>query len=65
MRITIDTAKGRIVVPKTFFTELDKINKILEESGSDKKWEPNEYVRDQFERAIKASILRPDDKVVR
>ena len=65
MRIIIDTNKGRIVVPKTFFTELDKINKILGESGSDKKWEPNEYVRDQFERAIKASILRPDDKVVR
>lgn len=61
MRITIDTTKGRIIVPKTFFTELDKINKILADGGSDKKWTPEQYVIDQFNKAIKESILRPDD----
>lgn len=61
MRITIDTNKGRIIVPKSFFVELDKINKILADGGSDKKWTPEQYVTDQFNKAIKESILRPDD----
>lgn len=30
MRIILDTNKGRIIVPKSFFTELGKMNKILE-----------------------------------
>lgn len=63
MRIILDTNKGRIIVPKSFFTELGKMNKILEESGSTKKWTPEEYVKEQFEKAIKEDILRPDDKV--
>ena len=37
MRIIIDTTKNRIIVPKSFFTELGKMNKILEEGGSTKK----------------------------
>lgn len=65
MRITIDTTKGRIIVPKSFFSELDKINKILADSGTDKKWTAEEYVRDQFEKAMKETILRAEDKVVK
>lgn len=65
MRITIDTTKGRIVLPKNFFTKLDEINKILAEGGSDKKWTAEEYVKDQFEKAIKETMLRPEDKVVK
>lgn len=65
MRITIDTAKGRIIVPKSFFSELDKINKILADSGTDKKWTAEEYVRDQFEKAMKETMLRAEDKVVK
>lgn len=63
MRIILDTTKGRIIVPKSFFTELGKMNKILEEAGSEKQWTPEEYVKEQFGKAIKESILRPDDKV--
>ena len=62
MRIILDTNKRRIIVPKSFFTELDRMNKILEEGGSTKKWTPEEYVKEQFEKAIKEDILRPDDK---
>lgn len=65
MRITIDTTKGRIIVPKSFFSELDKINKILADSGTDKKWTAEEYVRDQFEKAMKETMLRAEDKVVK
>ncbi len=65
MRIIIDTEKGRIVLPKNFFSNLDKMNKILADGGSDKKWTADTYVRDQFEKAIKETMLRPEDKVVK
>lgn len=65
MRIIIDTEKGRIILPKSFFPTLDKMNKILADGGSDKKWAADEYVRDQFEKAIKETMLRTDDKVVK
>ena len=48
---------GGIVINTT------KMNKILEEGGSTKKWTPEEYVKEQFEKAIKEDILRPDDMV--
>lgn len=65
MRIIIDTNKGRIVLPKSFFTELDKINKIIKDSGSEKKWTAEEYVRNQFEKAMSETVLRAEDKVVK
>lgn len=65
MRIILDTDKGRIVLPKSFFTNLDKMNKILAESGSDKKWTAEEYVKTQFEKAMKETMLRAEDKVVK
>lgn len=65
MRIIIDTNKGRIILPKSFFTELDKINKILKDSGSDKKWTGEDYVKDQFNKAIQETMLRPGDEVVK
>lgn len=65
MRIVLDTNKGRIILPKSFFTELDKMNKILAEGGSDKKWTGVDYVRDQFEKAMKETMLRAEDKVVK
>ena len=65
MKIVIDTEKGRIVLPKTFFSQLDRINKILAHGGSDNKWTTEDYVRDQFEKAMKETMLRPEDKVIR
>ena len=65
MRIIIDTEKGRIVLPKNFFSNLDKMNKILADGGVEKKWTAETYVREQFEKAIKETMLRPEDKVVK
>ena len=65
MRIILDTEKGRIVLPNSFFPQLDKMNKILAEGGSDKKWTAEEYVKDQFEKAMKETMLRAEDKVVK
>lgn len=65
MRIILDTDKGRIIVPKNFFPQLDKMNKILADSGSDKKWTAEEYIKKQFEKAMKETILRQEDAVVK
>ena len=65
MRIILDTNKGRIILPKSFFTELDKMNKILADGGSEKKWTAETYVKDQFEKAMKETMLRAEDKVVK
>ena len=65
MRIVIDTEKGRIVLPRSFFAQLDKMNKILAEGGSTKKWTAEEYVKEQFNKAIKETMLRSEDKVVK
>ena len=65
MRIIIDTDKGRIILPKNFFSNLDKMNKILADSGVDKKWNAVDYVTDQYNKAIKETMLRPEDKVVK
>lgn len=65
MRITLDTDKGRIILPKNFFTQLDKMNKILAEAGSEKKWTAEDYVKEQFEKAMQETMLRPEDKVVK
>jgi len=65
MRIIIDTEKGRIILPKNFFNQLDKMNKILADGGSDKKWTAETYVKAQFEKAMQETMLRPEDKVVK
>lgn len=65
MRIIIDTEAERIILPKSFFTQLDKMNKILAEGGAKKKWTPEEFVKDRFNKAIKNTMLRPGDEAVR
>jgi hypothetical protein len=65
MRIILDTNKGRIILPKSFFSELDKMNKILADGGSDKKWTAEDYVKEQFNKAINQTMLRAEDKVVK
>ena len=37
MKITIDTERGIIIVPNTFFTEIEKQNKYLKEAGVGKE----------------------------
>lgn len=66
MRIILDTEKGRIILPKSFFPQLDKMNKILIENGAaDKKMTAEDYVKAQFEKAMKETMLRAEDKVVK
>ena len=41
------------------------MNKILADGGSDKKWTAETYVKGQFEKAMKETMLRAEDKVVK
>lgn len=65
MHIVIDTEKDRIILAKRFFTQLDRMNMILKEGGSDKRWIAEEYVKDQFDKTMKNTLLRAEDKVVK
>lgn len=65
MRIILDTEKGRIILPKNFFAQLDKMNLILADGGVTEKLTAEKYVRNQFEKAMKETMLRPEDKVVK
>ena len=41
------------------------MNMILKEGGSDKRWIAEEYVKDQFDKTMKNTLLRAEDKVVK
>ena len=62
MRIEIDTELEKIIVPNSFFNQIDKMNKVLIENGAeDKKIEYTQYVKDSFEKAIKNALVRKSD----
>ena len=61
MRIIIDTEKERIIVPDSFFNQIDKMNKVLEENGADKRVDYVQYIKDAFEKAIKNAPIRKAD----
>lgn len=42
--------KRRIILPKSIFSTLDRMNQILVKSGSDKDWMAEEYVKTQLEK---------------
>lgn len=61
MRIIIDTEKERIIVPDSFFNQIDKMNKVLEDNGTDKKVDYEQYIKDAFEKASKKAPVRKAD----
>lgn len=62
MRIIIDTEKERIIVPDSFFNQIDKMNKVLEEhSKGDEKIDYVQYIKDAYEKAIKNAPIRKSD----
>ena len=61
MRIEIDTEKNLIIVPNTYYEQIDKKNKTLSEAGVDKKIDYVQYIKDSFEKAIDNKISRKED----
>lgn len=60
MRIIIDTELERVIVPNSFYSQIDKMNKLLSENGG-KKVEYEGYVKNATEKALANPYLRKDD----
>ena len=62
MRFTIDTELDRIIVPDTFFNQIDKMNAVLEANGAaDKKIDYVKYINDAIAIAHKHTPIRKAD----
>lgn len=62
MRIIIDTDREQIIVPDTFYQTIDKKNDVLKKAGvTDKKIDYEEYVRENFEKAMEGPWIRKSD----
>ena len=62
MRIIIDTEKERIIVPDSFFNQIDKLNAVLKEhSKGDEQIDYVQYIKDAYEKAIQNAPIRKSD----
>lgn len=61
MRFIIDTELERIIVPDSFFNQIDKMNKVLADNKTEKKIEYEAYVAEAIEKAKKNAIVRKAD----
>ena len=62
MRIEIDTEKECIIVPDSFFKQIDEKNKVLTDQGiTDRKIDYTQFVKDSFDKAVKNPFIRKSD----
>lgn len=62
MRIILDVDSKQIIVPDTFYGQVDKMNKALEAAKvEDKKIDYVEYIADAWSDAIKKPLIRKAD----
>ena len=62
MRFIIDTNLERVIVPDSFFNQIDKMNQVLVENGAaDKKIDYVQYIKDAMEKAIANAPVRKAD----
>lgn len=62
MRFTIDTDLERIIVPDSFFNQIDKMNQVLEQNGAaDKKIDYVQYINDAIAKAQANAPVRKAD----
>lgn len=62
MKFTIDTELERIIVPDSFFNQIDKMNKILKDNGAEeKKIDYVAFVNEAIEKAKLNALVRKSD----
>lgn len=63
MRIIIDTEKEVIIVPDTYYQQIDRKNNVLEKAGveKEKRIDYVQFIKDSFDTAITKSIIRKAD----
>ncbi len=60
MRITIDTDMQAIIVPESYYSQVDKLNEIIIEAGGN-PLDYRVYIRTCFEKAYATQIIRQGD----
>lgn len=61
MRFIVDTELERIIVPDSFFNQIDKMNKVLSDNGANKKIDYVKYIEDAISKAMKKAPVRKSD----
>lgn len=60
MRITIDTELQAIIVPDSYYIQVDKLNEIIV-SANGTKLDYTAYIKSCFEKAYETQIVRQSD----
>ena len=60
MRITIDTDLQAIIVPESYYMQVDKLNEVIEEAGGT-KLDYKTYIKNCFDKAYDTQIVRQND----
>ena len=62
MRFIIDTNLERVIVPDSFFNQIDKMNQVLVDNGAaDKKIDYVQYIKDAMAKAAANAPVRKSD----
>lgn len=62
MRITIDTTLNRVIVPDSFFNQIDKMNSMLKATDADAKTvDYTEYLKKVVSSALENAPVRKAD----
>ena len=62
MRFIVDTDLERIIVPDSFFNQIDKMNQVLVDNGAaDKKIDYVQYIKDAMAKAAANAPVRKSD----
>lgn len=59
-RIVIDTELQAIIVPESYYMQVDKLNEVITEAGG-KALDHTAYIRTCFEKAYATQIVRQGD----
>ncbi len=60
MRITIDTELQAIIVPDSYYMQVDKLNEIITSAGGN-KLDYTAYIKTCFDKAYETQIVRQSD----
>jgi len=60
MRITIDTELNAVIVPNSYYIQVDKLNDVIEAAGG-KKLDYKDYIKTCFDKAYATQIVRAED----
>ena len=60
MRIIIDTDLQAIIVPESYYMQVDKLNEVIEEAGGT-KLDYTQYIKSCFDKAYNTQIIRQND----